>query len=756
MLNANRDVVTRYSDGAGAEGKEQEKAVRVLTQTKALDDGPAAFLSKPFSDGALLDAMRIATSDASAYNEISRSRDRLALENVYLESEIRSELHFEEIVGKSEALRRVLSEIETVAPADSTVLIYGETGTGKELIAHAVHNLSSRKSTAFVKLNCAAIPTGLLESELFGHEKGAFTGAISQRVGRFELAHRGTIFLDEIGEIPLEVQPKLLRVLQEREFERLGSTRTLRSDARLIAATNRDLKAMVDEQKFRTDLYYRLNVFPIRVPALRERKEDIPLLVRHFVQQFSQRNNREINSIPSETMEALVRYHWPGNIRELQNVIERAVIISKSPVVNVAVGELEFQTPREAAPNVTQPEREVRVRSARTVRKERDMMAKIFDAECVRPDWGDFGHHGSVNPRRTYRSEAESPCGSYIDLDELRSLQGNGGRNEFEGIVGSSRALRGVLDQIRTVAPTDSTVVIEGETGTGKELFATAIHAYSRRRNRPFVKLNCAAIPLSLLESELFGHEKGAFTGAVTRKFGRFEAANGGTLFLDEIGDMPLELQAKLLRVLQEQEFERLGSTYTCRVDVRVLAATNQDLAGLVAGKQFRTDLYYRLNVFPIAVPPLRRRVEDIPMLVAHFVYKYATCMSKQISRIAKDAMDALRKYPWPGNIRELQNFIERAVILTRGDVLQIPAPALSVAIRTELVSLAEAERDHILKALEESNWVVGGKFGAAARLGVKRTTLMDKMRRRGLPRPAAQGRKAVELDPRESTENIA
>jgi formate hydrogenlyase transcriptional activator len=311
--------------------------------------------------GQLAKEIAIAVENASAYSEISRSRDRLALENVYLESEIRSELHFEDIVGKSEALRHVLGEIETVAPTDATVLIYGETGTGKELIARAVHNLSSRKSNTFVKLNCAAIPTGLLESELFGHEKGAFTGAIAQRVGRFELAHRGTIFLDEIGEIPLELQPKLLRVLQEREFERLGSTRTLRTDARLIAATNRDLKAMVDEQNFRSDLYYRLNVFPIRVPALRERKQDIPLLVRHFVHQFSQRNNRVINSIPSETMKALVRYHWPGNIRELQNVIERAVIISKSPVLNVALGELQsdaIQKSRVPAPNVTPPEHE--------------------------------------------------------------------------------------------------------------------------------------------------------------------------------------------------------------------------------------------------------------------------------------------------------------------------------------------------------------------------------------------------------------
>jgi formate hydrogenlyase transcriptional activator len=282
----------------------------------------------------------IAVENALAYHQISELKDKLAQEKLYLEEEIHSEMNFNDIVGNSQPLRRVLKEIETVAPADSTVLVYGETGTGKELIARAVHNLSSRKSNTFVKLNCAAIPTGLIESELFGHEKGAFTGAITQRVGRFELANRGSIFLDEIGEIPLELQPKLLRVLQEREFERLGSTRTLRTDARLIAATNRDLKAMVDEQKFRSDLYYRLNVFPIRVPALRERKEDIPLLVRHFVKEFTRRNQRVIDTIPSESMEALIRYHWPGNIRELQNVIERAVLISKGLILNVSLAEL--------------------------------------------------------------------------------------------------------------------------------------------------------------------------------------------------------------------------------------------------------------------------------------------------------------------------------------------------------------------------------------------------------------------------------
>ena len=284
----------------------------------------------------------IAIENALAYREISELKDKLAQEKLYLEEEIRSEMNFAEIVGKSSALRKVLKRVETVAPTDSTVLIYGETGAGKELIARAIHDLSPRKSKAFVKLNCAAIPTGLLESELFGHERGAFTGAIAQRIGRFEVANGGTIFLDEIGEIPLELQTKLLRVLQEREFERLGSSRTLRTDARLIAATNRDLEAMVAEQKFRSDLFFRLNVFPIQVPPLRERHGDIPLLVRHFAQQFSKRMNKTIDTISSATMDALSRYHWPGNIRELQNVIERAVITSTGPVLKADVADLKI------------------------------------------------------------------------------------------------------------------------------------------------------------------------------------------------------------------------------------------------------------------------------------------------------------------------------------------------------------------------------------------------------------------------------
>jgi formate hydrogenlyase transcriptional activator len=284
----------------------------------------------------------LAVENALAFREIRELKEQLSKEKLYLEDEIRAEMNFAQIIGNSGSLRKALKRVETVAPTDSTVLIYGETGTGKELIARAIHDLSPRRSKPFVKLNCAAIPTGLLESELFGHERGAFTGAIAQRIGRFEVADGGTIFLDEIGEIPLELQTKLLRVLQEREFERLGSSRTIRTDARLIAATNRDLEAMVSEHKFRSDLFFRLDVFPVHVPALRERDGDIPLLVRHFTQQFSTRMKKAVETIPSAAMDALCRYHWPGNIRELQNVIERAVIISAGPALSVDVADLKF------------------------------------------------------------------------------------------------------------------------------------------------------------------------------------------------------------------------------------------------------------------------------------------------------------------------------------------------------------------------------------------------------------------------------
>jgi len=327
---------------------------------------------------------------------------------------------------------------------------------------------------------------------------------------------------------------------------------------------------------------------------------------------------------------------------------------------------------------------------------------------------------------------------AYVEAFE----SGPGDRNRiprrFEQLIGKSHSLEVVLEQVERVAPTDSTVLIQGETGTGKELIARAVHNVSSRCGRPFIKLNCAAIPYALLESELFGHERGAFTGAIAQKVGRFEMADKGTLFLDEVGDIPLALQPKLLRVVQEQEFERVGGTRTHQVDVRLVAATNRDLEGMVKRSEFRSDLYYRLNVFPISLPPLRGRPEDIPALVTHFVEIYGRRMGKQIDTIPPETMSALSSYQWPGNIRELQNFIERSIILSADAVLRPPLAELNRSSAAEslgAITLEEAERDHILRTLEHTKWIVAGPNGAAARLGMKRSTLYFRMQKLGISR---------------------
>jgi transcriptional regulator with GAF, ATPase, and Fis domain len=315
-------------------------------------------------------------------------------------------------------------------------------------------------------------------------------------------------------------------------------------------------------------------------------------------------------------------------------------------------------------------------------------------------------------------------------------------QRRFEQVIGNSPALESVLEQVERVASTDSTVLIQGETGTGKELIARAVHNLSSRCGRTFVKLNCAAIPLDLLESELFGHEKGAFTGAIAQKVGRFEMADKGTLFLDEVGDIPLALQPKLLRVLQEQEFERLGSTRTHQVDVRLVAATNRDLTKMVKRGEFRIDLYYRLNVFPVTLPPLRERCEDIPALVTHFVDLYSRRMGKHIDQIPPETLSALSSYQWPGNIRELQNVIERAMILSNDGVLPNPLPkeeTQEAIIPPTQTTLRDSERTLILNTLESVGWVIGGRKGAAAKLGLKRTTLIHKMQKLGISRPSLE-----------------
>jgi formate hydrogenlyase transcriptional activator len=342
------------------------------------------------------------------------------------------------------------------------------------------------------------------------------------------------------------------------------------------------------------------------------------------------------------------------------------------------------------------------------------------------------------------------PCGgcSVKSSDAIAYAERDRAERAFEQIIGNSPALESVLEQVERVAPTDSTVLIQGETGTGKELIAHAIHNASQRCGRALVKLNCAAIPLDLLESELFGHEKGAFTGAVTQKIGRFEMADSGTLFLDEVGDIPPALQPKLLRVLQEQEFERLGGTQTTRVDVRIVAATSRDLPSMVATKEFRGDLYYRLNVFPLLVPPLRERSEDITLLVRHFVDVYGKRMGKCVKDIPVQAMEVLLRYSWPGNVRELQNIIERAVILSSGKILHPPLDELKQSVKNnclagqiadkELTTFEDAAREHIIQALAATNWVLGGPRGAGARLGLARTTLIGKMQRLGISRAQA------------------
>jgi transcriptional regulator with GAF, ATPase, and Fis domain len=386
-------------------------------------------------------------------------------------------------------------------------------------------------------------------------------------------------------------------------------------------------------------------------------------------------------------------------------------------------------------------------------------MPKIFVPESDKPNWENLARR-SLGTFTLNGANAKSRA--YVDLDQvLMSSPGNGeGPVEFEEIIGTSAALKAALQQVERVAPTDSTVLILGETGTGKELIARAVLKQSQRCSRPFVKLNCAAIPFDLLESELFGHERGAFTGAIEQKMGRFEMADTGTLFLDEIGDIPLALQPKLLRVLQEQEFERLGSGRTHKIDVRLVAATHQNLAKMVAHGEFRSDLYYRLNVFPISLPPLRARSEDIPALVEYFVGILGRRIGKRIDSIPSEIMAAFQSYSWPGNIRELQNLVERAVILADDGLLANPISTseeqgLSMAARSAKpteTKLTDIERTFILKTLDEVGWRVGGPNGAAARLGLKRTTLIAKMKKLQITRPAPE-RPATEVAANEASD---
>lgn len=499
------------------------------------------------------------------------------------------------LIGESEAINEIRNLVNKFAPTNAKVLITGETGTGKELVAREIYELSKRKNKPFVAINCAAIPEEILESELFGHETGVFTDAGKAKPGLFETANGGTLFLDEIGELKVELQAKLLRALDTGRIRRVGGLKEIETDVRFIAATNKNIEALVKEGKFNRGLRDALNVFSIYMPPLRELKEDIPLISNHLLE----RNkyfvvDKVIQCFSYDALCKLQNHSFPGNVRELENIIKRAMIFAKGNVIE--------------------------------------------------------------------------PDNIFFNLDEVT---------------------RESLKRIDDIALCNAPVLITGETGTGKELLAKTIHESSYRANHAFVPINCATIKNTLAESELFGHVKGAFTGATTSKTGLFEIANKGTLFLDEIGELNYDVQTKLLRVVQEGEIIPVGSNVPRRIDVRIIVTTSHDLESLVQSGRFREDLYHRLNVIPIKTIPLRGRDNQIRDLAEFFLAQFKG--DKNIPGFTEEAMNKLINYSFPGNIRELRSIIERAVILANdGEEIKEEHIHFEAALNTKTVLPAQ------------------------------------------------------------------
>ena len=838
------------------------------------------------------------------------------------------------IIGSSRHMQMVFKEIGRIAAKPINVLIRGETGTGKELMARVLHQHSERADKPFIIVNCVAIPEMLLESELFGHEAGAFTGAQGKRIGRFEQADKGTIFLDEVGDMTIETQAKLLRVLQEKTIQRLGGTSPIQVDVRVIAATHRELERAIEEKKFREDLYHRLNEAVISIPALRERKEDIPELVNYFIQRQAAELGTKVPALlpEDEVMEMLKQRPWPGNVRELKNLVHKALLAARGYAITpeiICKALEQTSLGRESTPRRTRvraepvptlagriaqllsaaergeetdvqeklhswAEAEIYRQALRLARGDRDKAAvslgvsrstvearmgqygldesgeqtqdgepageaptpqpepatteeaKIlvvedqegdaialkrflgksgYQAETVksmaaaleRAQKNDFdlvitdldlkvpgasgleliselrmlkphlpvilltGYHSpsrAIEATRLGAYEYLPKPVSWTDrerLGELREMVRKAvqskrlmaappvavGRSSqtTDAIIGKSRAMQEVYKEIGRVAATPLTVLIRGETGTGKELVARALYSHTdpERASQPFIVVNCAAIPPSLLESELFGHERGAFTGAAIRRLGRFEQAHRGTIFLDEIGDMNVNLQQKLLRVLQEKTIERVGGKETVPVDVRIIAATHRDLEQATREGTFRQDLYFRLNVAVIHLPPLRERTEDIPDLVYYFLERAGAEFHLAKPRLnageESQIFEYLKRQPWAGNIRELRNVVRRAVLLARGfsisletfqEILKQPDGPVSGAEQSfgEHVALVLAsprngegekilakllgvvERELYSQAIEKA----GDQSKAAKWLGVSRPTVMSKL----------------------------
>ncbi|MEI8258562.1 MAG: sigma 54-interacting transcriptional regulator, partial [Deltaproteobacteria bacterium] len=538
---------------------------------------------------------------------------RLFVRNRYLERQVELTTRVRGFIGESPALRSTLATIDSAAGTDASVLILGESGTGKELVARALHERSTRSPKPFIAVNCSALTETLLESELFGHVKGSFSGATSDRTGLFEAASGGTLFLDEVGELSAATQARLLRVLQEREIRPVGSSKSRPVDIRVVAATHRNLVAAVTAGQFREDLYYRLRVVTIEVPPLRARSTDIPLLAQHFLALHAQRHRRAVTDISSDAMERLLSYAWPGNVRELENAIEQGVVLARGVAVTAEV------LPREIAGAAE-------VREARV-------------------------------PGQGVLAAILGPVASQGAQDESLDLAA--------AILGSSSVIRTVREQLRRIAAfRDVPVLVQGEAGTGKLLVAETVHRLGGA-DRPFVTVRCAEIQEDVLESELFGHERPSASGGRTTHVGLLESAADGTILLDDVGAISVSFQPKLLRALESRSFRRVGGTQLVELRARIVSTVTQ------ADQRLRPDLQYRLASFTLILPPLRERAEDIELLAEHFLGEFGGRHGAGPSAVSPAAMDQLRRNSWDGNVRELRAVIERAAILATGIAIE-------------------------------------------------------------------------------------
>jgi DNA-binding NtrC family response regulator len=507
------------------------------------------------------------------------------------------------LVGTSSLMRALYGQLEMLEKTDAPILIFGETGTGKELIAHAVHQHSARADKPYLVVDCSNIAKDLIGSELFGHVEGAFTGAVGKRLGVFEEAEGGTVFLDEIGELPSELQSNLLRVIESGQIKPLGQSAYKKVDVRIVAATHRDLSEEVARGSFREDLYFRLSVFRLCVPALRDRLDDLA----HLTHELQSRMGLPQEPLSSVIQNRFMCHQWPGNVRELRNALQRAHIL----------GEYEHD---EEGTNTFSG-------------------IRLFDSEL--------------------KSEIEStppPALKFVEPLIESNLNTHYAGDHYGELVGQGSAMSYLFGQLKLLEKTNASVLIHGETGTGKELIAQALHDHSERHTRPYLVVDCANLAKDLIGSELFGHVKGAYTGASSARAGAFEEAGGGTIFLDEIGELPLELQSNLLRVLESGQIKRLGQSGYRRVDVRIIAATHRDLKEQVVEGTFREDLYFRMSVFTVTVPPLRERVEDLPLLIDTLQKR----MDLDVKPLSNDILTLFSNHTWPGNIRELRNSLQR------------------------------------------------------------------------------------------------